>query len=148
MEGTEGEMQEFGPSLSEDLILQTFPFSVFVPAALEARNKLPADKGTEWMMCLCLLIKGTCDICEHIDLLTMRIFFLSGMVFEYLSAVLTDVLHCQREPLPFCLALLQYDKELVSSEPSALPHPSIISLNAYYSKWLPRQCQEELVSFV
>lgn len=101
------------------------------------------------MMCISLLIKGTCDICEHIDLLTMRIFFfLSGMVFEYLSAVLTDVLHCQREPLPFCLALLQYDKELVSSEPSALPHPSIISLNAYYSKWLPRQCQEELVSFV
>lgn len=99
------------------------------------------------MMCISLLIKGTCDICEHIDLLTMRIFFfLSGMVFEYLSAVLTDVLHCQREPLPFCLALLQYDKELVSSEPSALPHPSIISLNAYYSKWLPRQCQEELVS--
>ena len=46
MEGTEGEMQEFGPSLSEELILQTFPFSVFVPAALEARNKLPADKGT------------------------------------------------------------------------------------------------------
>lgn len=46
MEGTEGEMQDFGPSLSEELILQTFPFSVFVPAALEARNKLPADKGT------------------------------------------------------------------------------------------------------
>lgn len=46
MEGSEGEMQEFGPSLSEELILQTFPFSVLVPAALEARNKLPADKGT------------------------------------------------------------------------------------------------------
>lgn len=46
MEGTEGEMQEFGPSLSEELILQTFPFSVFIPVALEARNKLPTDKGT------------------------------------------------------------------------------------------------------
>lgn len=45
MEGNEGEMEEFGPSLSEDLIVQTFPFSVVVPAALEARNKLPADKG-------------------------------------------------------------------------------------------------------
>lgn len=45
MEGSEGEMEEFGPSLSEDLIIQTFPFSVAVPAALEARNKLPADKG-------------------------------------------------------------------------------------------------------
>lgn len=46
MEGAEGEMQELGPSLSEELILQTFPFSVLVPAALEARNKLPTDKGT------------------------------------------------------------------------------------------------------
>ncbi len=45
MEGNEGETEEFGPSLSEDLIIQTFPFSVVVPAALEARNKLPADKG-------------------------------------------------------------------------------------------------------
>lgn len=46
MESAEGEMQEFGPSLSDELILQTFPFSVLVPAALEARNKLPVDKGT------------------------------------------------------------------------------------------------------
>lgn len=45
MEGNEGEMEEFGPSLSEDLIIQTFPFSVLVPAALEARNKLPAENG-------------------------------------------------------------------------------------------------------
>ncbi|TWW76931.1 nucleolar pre-ribosomal-associated protein 1 [Takifugu flavidus] len=111
MESAEGEMQEFGPSLSEELILQTFPFSVLVPAALEARNKLPGNKE---------------------------------VVFEYVSAVLCDVLHCQREPLPLCLALLQYDKELVSSQPSASPHPSIISLNEYYSKWLPRQCQEPL----
>lgn len=100
-------------------------------------------------MCIFLFIKGTaCNIYEYIYLLTICIFFLSGVVFEYLSAVLSDVLHCQREPLPLCLALLQYDKELLSSEPSALPHPSIISLNAYYSKWLPRHCQEELVSFV
>ncbi|TDH14693.1 hypothetical protein EPR50_G00022920 [Perca flavescens] len=111
MEGNEGEMEELGPSLSEDLIIQTFPFSVVVPAALEARNKLPADKG---------------------------------VVFEYLSAVLSDVLHCQREPLPLCLALLQYDKELVSAGLSASPHPSIIHLHRYYSKWLPQQCREEL----
>lgn len=45
MEGNDGVMEEFGPSLSEDLILQTFPFSAVVPAALEARNKLPANKG-------------------------------------------------------------------------------------------------------
>ncbi|XP_037631816.1 nucleolar pre-ribosomal-associated protein 1 isoform X2 [Sebastes umbrosus] len=111
MEGNEGEMEELGPSLSEDLIIQTFPFSAVVPAALEARNKLPADKG---------------------------------VVYEYLSAVLSDVLHCQREPLPLCLALLQYDKELLSSELSASPHPSIIHLHQYYSKWLPQQCREEL----
>lgn len=45
MEGNDGEMEEFGPSLSEDLIIQTFPFSVVVPAALEARNKLAANQG-------------------------------------------------------------------------------------------------------
>ncbi|KAK2912907.1 nucleolar pre-ribosomal-associated protein 1 isoform X1 [Channa argus] len=111
MEGNDSEMEEFGPSLSEDVIIQTFPFSVVVPASLEARNKLPTDKG---------------------------------VVYEYLSAVLTDVLHCQREPLPLCLALMQYDKELVSSEHSVSPHPSIIHLHQYYSKWLPQQCQEEL----
>uniref|UniRef100_A0A665V070 URB1 ribosome biogenesis homolog n=1 Tax=Echeneis naucrates TaxID=173247 RepID=A0A665V070_ECHNA len=115
MEGNDGEMEEFGPSISEDLIIQTFPFSVVVPAALEARNKL-------------------------VSLLP------SGVVYEYLSAVLCDVLHCQREPLPLCLALLQYDKELVSSELSPSPHPAVIRLHQYYSRWLPQQCQEELVS--
>ncbi|XP_065816652.1 nucleolar pre-ribosomal-associated protein 1 isoform X2 [Labrus bergylta] len=111
MEGNDGEMEQFGPALSEDLIIQTFPFSAAVPAALEARNKLPAEKA---------------------------------VVHEYLSAVLSDVLHCQREPLPLCLALLQYDKELVTSELSSPPHPSIIHLHHYYSKWLPQQCREEL----
>uniref|UniRef100_A0A665V0P4 URB1 ribosome biogenesis homolog n=1 Tax=Echeneis naucrates TaxID=173247 RepID=A0A665V0P4_ECHNA len=114
MEGNDGEMEEFGPSISEDLIIQTFPFSVVVPAALEARNKL------------------------SVSLLP------SGVVYEYLSAVLCDVLHCQREPLPLCLALLQYDKELVSSELSPSPHPAVIRLHQYYSRWLPQQCQEEL----
>ncbi|XP_041662144.1 nucleolar pre-ribosomal-associated protein 1 [Cheilinus undulatus] len=111
MEGNEGEMEQFGPDLSEDLIIQTFPFSAVVPAALETRNKLTSDKG---------------------------------VVCEYLSAVLSDVLHCQREPLPFCLALQQYDKELITLEPSSPPHHSIIHLHQYYSKWLPQQCQEDL----
>uniref|UniRef100_A0A673CC10 URB1 ribosome biogenesis homolog n=1 Tax=Sphaeramia orbicularis TaxID=375764 RepID=A0A673CC10_9TELE len=106
MESNDGEMEEFGPPLSEDLIIQTFPFSVVVPAALEARNKLPAGKGK--------------------------------VVCEYLCAVLSDVLHCQRDPLPLCLTLLQYDKELVSSENPAPAHPSIIHLQRYYSKWLPQ----------
>ncbi|XP_029027923.2 nucleolar pre-ribosomal-associated protein 1 [Betta splendens] len=111
MEGNDGEMEEFGPALSEDLINQTFPFSVLVPAALEARNRLSADKG---------------------------------VVHGYLSAVLSDVLHCQREPLPLCLALMQYDKELVSSAHPGSPHASVIHLHQYYSKWLPQQCREEL----
>lgn len=51
MEGNDGEMEEFGPSLSEDLVIQTFPFSALVPAALEARNKLPADKGKALLPC-------------------------------------------------------------------------------------------------
>uniref|UniRef100_A0A673CAF6 URB1 ribosome biogenesis homolog n=1 Tax=Sphaeramia orbicularis TaxID=375764 RepID=A0A673CAF6_9TELE len=115
MESNDGEMEEFGPPLSEDLIIQTFPFSVVVPAALEARNKLPAGKAVH--------------------------------IFYYLCAVLSDVLHCQRDPLPLCLTLLQYDKELVSSENPAPAHPSIIHLQRYYSKWLPQQCQMEVVSF-
>lgn len=45
LEGNDGEMEEFGPSLSDDLIIQTFPFSVLVPAALEARNNLSANKS-------------------------------------------------------------------------------------------------------
>uniref|UniRef100_A0A3P9JLW3 URB1 ribosome biogenesis homolog n=1 Tax=Oryzias latipes TaxID=8090 RepID=A0A3P9JLW3_ORYLA len=114
MEGSEGEMEEFGPTLSEELIIQTFPFSAVVPAALEARNKLKSDKG---------------EVCE------------------YLSAVLSDVLHCQRDPLPLCLALLHYDKELVSSGPPASSHPSVLHLHQYYSSWLPQQSREELVGF-
>uniref|UniRef100_A0A3Q3JWH8 URB1 ribosome biogenesis homolog n=1 Tax=Monopterus albus TaxID=43700 RepID=A0A3Q3JWH8_MONAL len=118
MEGNDGEMEEFGQPLSEDLISQTFPFSVVVPAALEARNKLKM----------------------HTDGETVK-----AAVYEYLSAVLSDVLHCQKEPLPLCLALMQYNKELVSCKhSSASAHPSIIHLHQYYSKWLPQQCREEL----
>lgn len=62
--------------------------------------------------------------------------------------MLSDVLHCQRDPLPLCLAVLQYDKELVSSQHSAPPHSSIVHFHQYYSKWLPQQCQENLVSSV
>lgn len=45
LEGNDGEMEEFGPLLSDDLIIQTFPFSVLVPAALEARNNLAVNKS-------------------------------------------------------------------------------------------------------
>ncbi|KAJ7990103.1 hypothetical protein DPEC_G00296820 [Dallia pectoralis] len=115
LEGSEGEMEELGPELSDDLVLQTFPFSALVPAVLEARNKLPASYRTE-----------------------------QGVLYEYISAVLCDVLHCQRDPLSLSLALLQFDKELSSSGETSPPHPSIIHLHRYYSTWLPPQAQEKL----
>ncbi|KAG7471205.1 hypothetical protein MATL_G00121940 [Megalops atlanticus] len=115
MEGSEGESEELGPSLSDDLIIQTFPFSAVVPAVLEARNKLPATVKEE-----------------------------KGVLYEYLAAVLSDVLHSQRDPLPLCLALHQYDKELSSSEDTGSPHPSTVEFHHYYSHWLPQQSREEL----
>uniref|UniRef100_A0A8C7FZS0 URB1 ribosome biogenesis homolog n=1 Tax=Oncorhynchus kisutch TaxID=8019 RepID=A0A8C7FZS0_ONCKI len=116
MEGSEGETEELGPALSDDLILQTFPFSAVVPAVLEARNKLPATYRTE-----------------------------KGVIYDYMATVLCDVLHCQRDPLPLSLALLQYDKELNSSEDPGPPHHSIIHLHHYYTSWLPQQAREPLV---
>uniref|UniRef100_A0A8K9WXR5 URB1 ribosome biogenesis homolog n=1 Tax=Oncorhynchus mykiss TaxID=8022 RepID=A0A8K9WXR5_ONCMY len=115
MEGSEGETEELGPALSDDLILQTFPFSAVVPAVLEARNKLPATYRTE-----------------------------KGVIYDYMATVLCDVLHCQRDPLPLSLALLQYDKELNSSEDPGPPHHSIIHLHHYYTTWLPQQAREPL----
>ncbi|XP_061916834.1 nucleolar pre-ribosomal-associated protein 1 [Entelurus aequoreus] len=112
MEGNDANMEEDGPPLSQDSIVQMFPFSVAVLAALEARNKLPANKG---------------------------------VAFEYLYAVLCHILHSQREPLPLCLGLLQYDKDLASSEPPVSPHGSVAHLQRYYSRWLPQQCREELL---
>lgn len=41
VEGSEWDVEEIGPSLTDDIILQTFPFSAIVPAVLEVRNKLP-----------------------------------------------------------------------------------------------------------
>uniref|UniRef100_A0A9J8DDL5 URB1 ribosome biogenesis homolog n=1 Tax=Cyprinus carpio carpio TaxID=630221 RepID=A0A9J8DDL5_CYPCA len=35
VEGSEGDVEEIGPSLTDDIILQTFPFSAIVPAVLE-----------------------------------------------------------------------------------------------------------------
>lgn len=96
---------------------------------------LPAGTLFKTSICICLLV---CSI---------SVFpFLPAVVFDYLAAVLSDVLHCQRDPLPLCLALLQYDKELVASNVSDSLHPSVVQLHHYYSKWLPQQCREELVS--
>ncbi|KAM7043824.1 nucleolar pre-ribosomal-associated protein 1-like isoform 2-T3 [Acridotheres tristis] len=57
IEDSNGFDEEVGFSLNEDMIIQTFPFSAVVPAALEARNKqvhvgLDADPSC-WSMTAC-----------------------------------------------------------------------------------------------
>ncbi|XP_043115226.1 nucleolar pre-ribosomal-associated protein 1 [Puntigrus tetrazona] len=115
MEGSEGDVEEIGPSLTEDIILQTFPFSAIVPAVLEVRNKLPENFKDG-----------------------------KGVVFEYMAAVLCDVLHYQRDPLALCLTLQHYDKELNASGASRSPHASVVAFYHYYSQWLPKHTQESL----
>uniref|UniRef100_A0A672KS32 Nucleolar pre-ribosomal-associated protein 1 C-terminal domain-containing protein n=1 Tax=Sinocyclocheilus grahami TaxID=75366 RepID=A0A672KS32_SINGR len=109
VEGSEGDVEEIGPSLTDEIILQTFPFSAIVPAVLEVRNKLP-----------------------------------ESVVFEYMAAVLCDVLHCQRDPLALCLTLQHYDKNLNMSHASCPPH--VIAFYHYYSQWLPKQTKKTRVS--
>lgn len=61
----------------------------------------------------------------------------------YLTAVLTDLLHTQRDPLALCLLLQAYDK----LEP---PVPScghqLARFHGYYSRWIPEPAREALVS--
>lgn len=115
VESSEGDIEEIGPSLTEDIILQTFPFSAVVPAVLEARNKLPDS------------FKDA-----------------KGVLYEYMAAVLCDVLHCQRDPLALCLTLQHYDKELSTSDAASTPHASVVSFYHYYSQWLPKNTHHTL----
>uniref|UniRef100_A0A671SMP8 URB1 ribosome biogenesis homolog n=1 Tax=Sinocyclocheilus anshuiensis TaxID=1608454 RepID=A0A671SMP8_9TELE len=115
VEGSEGDVEEIGPSLTDDIILQTFPFSAIIPAVLEVRNKLPESFKNG-----------------------------KGVVFEYMAAVLCDVLHCQRDPLALCLTLQHYDKKLNTSHASCPPHASVVAFYHYYSQWLPKQTQKTL----
>uniref|UniRef100_A0A8D2MPG9 URB1 ribosome biogenesis 1 homolog n=1 Tax=Zonotrichia albicollis TaxID=44394 RepID=A0A8D2MPG9_ZONAL len=92
IEGSDDFDEEIGFSLNEDMIIQTFPFSAVVPAALEARNVLLLQSGD-----------GTAHI------------------VEYLAAVFTDLLHSQREPLALCLMFQLYDKDLKSLKVSKYP---------------------------
>ncbi|XP_053772612.1 nucleolar pre-ribosomal-associated protein 1 isoform X2 [Desmodus rotundus] len=111
VEGSEGLDEEVGFELSEDTALLTFPFSAVVPAALEARNKLLL--GTEG---------------EAGD----------GVV-AYLTAVLTDILHSQRDPLALCLLLQAYDR----FQPPAPPCRHRLScFRRYYSLWIPEPARE------
>lgn len=111
VEGSEGLDEEIGFLLNEDMILLTFPFSAVVPAALEARNKLLLGQENE---------AG------------------EGIV-AYLTAVLTDLLHSQRDPLALCLLLQAYDK----LEPPGPPCCHQLSrFRRYYSLWIPEQARE------
>ncbi|XP_041128043.1 nucleolar pre-ribosomal-associated protein 1-like [Polyodon spathula] len=114
VEGSEGLDEEIGCTLNEDMILQTFPFSAVVPAALEARNKLA------------VISNGEIDV-----------------VLEYVLSVLTDILHTQRDPLPLCLTIQLYDKEIDSSESKAKTM-SVVKFYQYYSHWIPAQAKETL----
>uniref|UniRef100_M3XPW4 URB1 ribosome biogenesis homolog n=1 Tax=Mustela putorius furo TaxID=9669 RepID=M3XPW4_MUSPF len=113
VEGSEGLDEEIGFLLNEDMILLTFPFSAVVPAALEARNKLLLGTESET----------------------------GESVVVYLTAVLTDLLHTQRDPLALCLLLQAYDK----LEP---PVPScghqLARFHGYYSRWIPEPAREAL----
>ncbi|XP_030921106.1 nucleolar pre-ribosomal-associated protein 1 [Geospiza fortis] len=112
IEGSDGFDEEIGFSLNEDMIIQTFPFSAVVPAALEARNILLLQSGD-----------GT-----------------GAHIVEYLVAVFTDLLHSQREPLALCLMFQLYDKDLKSLKVSK--YPQLYQFNQYYKLWIPKQSQE------
>ncbi|XP_068883251.1 nucleolar pre-ribosomal-associated protein 1 isoform X1 [Aphelocoma coerulescens] len=112
IEGSDGLDEEIGFSLNEDTIIQTFPFSAVVPAALEARNVLllQSENGT------------------------------GAHIVEYLVAVFTDLLHSQREPLALCLMFQLYDKDLKSLK--VAKYPQLYQFNQYYKLWIPQQSQE------
>ncbi|NXN37943.1 NPA1P protein, partial [Rhinoptilus africanus] len=112
IEGSDGLDEEIGLTLNEDMIIQTFPFSAVVPAALEARNilLLQTENGT------------------------------GAHIVEYLVAVFTDLLHSQREPLALCLMFQLYDKDLQSLKVSK--YPQLYRFNQYYKLWIPQQSQE------
>lgn len=61
----------------------------------------------------------------------------------YLTRVLTDLLHTQRDPLALCLLLQSYDQ----LEPLSLPCRRWLSqFNRYYSLWIPEPARKALVS--
>uniref|UniRef100_A0A8C4LJS7 URB1 ribosome biogenesis homolog n=1 Tax=Equus asinus asinus TaxID=83772 RepID=A0A8C4LJS7_EQUAS len=113
VEGSEGLDEEIGFLLNEDMILLTFPFSAVVPAALEARNKLLLGTESE----------------------------AGESIVTYLTGVLTDLLHTQRDPLALCLLLQAYDK----LEPPLPPCCRQLSwFSRYYSLWIPEPAREAL----
>ncbi|XP_026881720.2 nucleolar pre-ribosomal-associated protein 1 isoform X3 [Electrophorus electricus] len=112
MESSGKDNEEIGLFPTDDIILQAFPFSVVVPAVLEARNTQ--------------LVKFRDE---------------KGVVCEYICAVLCDILHCQRDPLALCLTLHHYDMKLLSAENSS-HYLCLTAFIQYYYKWLPHPLQE------
>ncbi|XP_073524409.1 nucleolar pre-ribosomal-associated protein 1 [Phyllobates terribilis] len=116
VEGSEGLDEEVGFALDEETILQTFPFSALVPVALEARNKLLLSAGAGGAV----------------------------PVVQYLSSIVTDLLHGQRDALALCLALQSYDEELQSSDTSSSLYSRLQNFQNYYSLWLPPSAKKPL----
>ncbi|XP_048349854.1 nucleolar pre-ribosomal-associated protein 1 isoform X2 [Sphaerodactylus townsendi] len=115
VEGNEDLNEEIGSILNEDMVINTFPFSAVVPAALEARNK--------WLLECNGSTKG-----ENL--------------VDYLVTVGTDLLHSQRDPLALCLMFKLYDRELQSL--SSSHYPQLYQFSQYYSLWIPQQTKEAL----
>ncbi|KAM7133116.1 nucleolar pre-ribosomal-associated protein 1 isoform 1-T1 [Molossus nigricans] len=109
VDGSEGLDEEVGLSLSEDMAQLTFPFSPVAPAALEARNRLLLGTGGQ----------------------------AGDSVMAYLTAVLTDLLHSQRDPLALCLLLQAYDT-------LAPPCPQLSCFSRYYRLWIPEPARGPL----
>ncbi|XP_077643478.1 nucleolar pre-ribosomal-associated protein 1-like [Lonchura striata] len=112
MEGSDGLDEGIVFSFNEDVIIQTFPFSAVVPAALAARNMLlfQSENGT------------------------------GADVVEALGAVFTGLLHSPREPLAPCLTFHLCDKDPESLK--AANYPQLYQFNRYYRLWMPKQSQE------
>ncbi|XP_060090308.1 nucleolar pre-ribosomal-associated protein 1 [Heteronotia binoei] len=115
VEGNEGLDEEIGSTLSEDMVVSTFPFSAVVPGALETRNRLLLE----------------CDGNTNGESLV-----------DYLITVCTDLLHSQRDPLALCLMFQLYDRELQSL--SSSDYPQLYQFSQYYSLWIPQQTKEAL----
>ncbi|XP_071994741.1 nucleolar pre-ribosomal-associated protein 1 isoform X2 [Engystomops pustulosus] len=115
VESSDGLDEEVGFALDEETILQTFPFSALVPAALEARNKLLTSEET-----------------GHEPMI------------RYLTSIMVDVLHAQRDPLPLCLALHSYDEVLQYLDISSPEILYLQNLYNYYSLWFPPSAKDSL----
>ncbi|XP_056415470.1 nucleolar pre-ribosomal-associated protein 1 isoform X2 [Hyla sarda] len=116
VESSEGLDEEVGFALDEEMILQTFPFSAMVAVALEARNKLLTSE-------------------ETVD---------ADPIIQYLTSILTDVLHAQRDPLALCVAFHSYDEELQSLDTSSSVYIDLQNFYNYYSLWFPPSARKSL----